>query len=138
MEKSRGIRNNNPGNIRRNAEIFRGEIISSTDPEFKQFQSIEYGYRAIFVIIRTYITKHHLTTVGEIITRWAPPSENNTLAYIQAVCKHTGLADVSTIDPKNSSQMQRLVAAISRVENGVDPDPELVRQGWLLYTFGGK
>ena len=99
---------------------------------------MEYGYRAIFVILRTYITKYNLTTVGEIITRWAPPSENNTLGYIKAVCKHTGLADVSTIDPRNSSQMQRLISAISRVENGEEADPEQVRQGWLLYSFGGK
>ena len=138
MTTPRGIRNNNPGNIRKNSDKFRGEVIPSTDPAFKQFTDVEYGYRAIFCIIRTYITRYNLTTVGEILTRWAPPSENNTLGYIKAVCKHTGLADVSTIDPKNSYQMQRLVRGISYVENGEPADDEKVRQGWLLYSFGGE
>ena len=136
--EARGLRKNNPGNIRRGIERYRGEIVPSNDPAFRQFVSMEYGYRAMFVTIRTYITKHKLTTVGEIISRWAPPSENNTLGYIKAVCKHAALADVSTIDPRNSSQMQRLISAISRVENGEEADPEQVRQGWLLYSFGGK
>lgn len=138
MTTPRGIRNNNPGNIRHSSDKFKGEIQPSKDPAFKQFEAMEYGYRAIFVIIRTYITRYNLTTVGEIITRWAPPSENNTHGYIKAVCKHTALADVSTIDPRNSAQMQRLVRGISFVENGEPADYEQVEQGWLLYSFGGK
>ena len=47
-ELPRGLRNNNPGNIRKNSDVFQGEKTSS-DKEFKQFKSMAYGYRAIFI-----------------------------------------------------------------------------------------
>lgn len=47
----RGLRNNNPGNIRRNSDVFQGEIRPSKDKSFKQFETMPYGYRAIFRIL---------------------------------------------------------------------------------------
>lgn len=84
---TRGIRNNNPANIRRGCN-WKGLAKTQTDREFCQFISMTWGVRALLVTLRTYVVKHHLSTYREIITRWAPPSDgNNTEAYIKFVQK---------------------------------------------------
>lgn len=82
---TRGIRNNNPANIRRGCN-WKGLAKTQTDREFCQFDTMTWGVRALLVTLRTYVVKHHLHTVREIITRWAPPSDsNNTEKYIEFV-----------------------------------------------------
>lgn len=130
---SRGLRNRNPGNIRRSATRYRGEVYPSTDPAFKQFESHAWGYRAIFVLLRTYRVRYGLTTPAEMIARWAPPAENDTAGYIRAVCGQTGFAPDREIDTRDPTVMIRLAAAISRVENGEKADLREVRAGWALY-----
>jgi hypothetical protein len=76
----RGLRNNNPLNIRHSADRFRGEI-AGTDKSFKTFSSLAYGYRAAFVILGTYLSQG-CNTIEKIISRWAPPAENDTESYI--------------------------------------------------------
>lgn len=84
---TRGIRNNNPANIRRGCK-WKGLIRQQKDREFCQFVTMKWGVRALLITLRTYVVKHHLHTVREIITRWAPPSDgNNTEAYIKFVEK---------------------------------------------------
>ena len=84
---TRGIRNNNPANIRRGCN-WKGLAKVQTDKEFCQFVSMSWGVRALLVTLRTYVVKHHIHTVREIITRWAPPSDgNNTEKYIEFVEK---------------------------------------------------
>lgn len=84
---TRGIRNNNPANIRRGCN-WKGLIRQQKDREFCQFVTMTWGVRALLVTLRTYVVKHHLHTIREIITRWAPPSDkNNTEAYIKFVEK---------------------------------------------------
>ena len=84
---TRGIRNNNPANIRHGC-TWRGLAEKQTDREFCQFVTMTWGLRALLVTLRTYVVKHHLHTVREIITRWAPPSDgNNTEKYIEFVEK---------------------------------------------------
>ncbi len=130
---SRGLRNHNPGNIRHSADRFRGEVLPATDHAFKQFEADEWGYRAIFVILNTYRTRHGLRTMGELIRRWAPPSENATEHYIRAVTRLTGLAADAEIDTSAREVMLPLAAAISQVENGVAADAAAVARGWELY-----
>lgn len=82
---TRGIRNNNPANIRRGCN-WKGLAEKQTDREFCQFVSMTWGVRALLITLRTYVVKHHLHTVREIITRWAPPTDgNNTEKYIELV-----------------------------------------------------
>lgn len=90
---TRGIRNNNPANIRRGCN-WKGLIRQQKDKEFCQFVSMSWGIRALLITLRTYVKKHHLHTVREIITRWAPPSDgNNTEAYIKFVEKEINELD---------------------------------------------
>lgn len=70
---SRGLSNCNPGNIRQSKVRYKGEVQPSRDPAFKQFESLAWGYRAVFVLLHTYRVRHGLRTVRGMISRWAPP-----------------------------------------------------------------
>lgn len=87
MEKGlpRGIRNNNPLNIRKNIYTYMGEINYDTEKEFKVFIEPVWGIRAAFKILQTYKKKYKINTIEGIINRWAPPNENNTKEYINYV-----------------------------------------------------
>ena len=69
---SRGTDNCNPGNIRRSKIRYKGERHPSTDAAFKQFESMEWGYRAMFVLLDTYRVRYGLNTLREMISRYAP------------------------------------------------------------------
>ena len=74
---SRGLSNCNPGNIRQSKVRYKGEVQPSWDPAFKQFESLAWGYRAVFVLLHTYRVRHGLRTVRGMISRWAPPVEKS-------------------------------------------------------------
>ena len=116
-ELPRGLRNNNPGNIRRNSDVFQGEVNPSRDKDFKQFKSMAYGYRAVFKILSNYHRVYKLTTIRKMISRWAPENENNTAAYVSLVSSYSGIGpdDLLNFDRE---QMIRIVAGMSKVENG--------------------
>lgn len=91
---SRGVDNCNPGNIRRSRVRYRGEVHPSRDPDFKQFESMEWGYRAMFVLLDTYHRRYGLDTVRGMIARYAPSVENDTARYVRTVCEMTGTGPV--------------------------------------------
>lgn len=130
--KPRGYRNNNPGNIRINGDKFQGEVIPSQDKEFKQFESMAYGYRAIFKILRNYQVNYNLDTIRGMISRWAPEKENDTANYISVVSERSGIPADDPIRPDNREAMIRIVAGMSRVENGIEADMSEVIAGWEL------
>lgn len=127
--KTRGMRNNNPLNIRRGANKWLGEVDSIRgvrDADFCQFSSLAYGYRAAIRIFFTYQSKYRCKTIREIITRWAPPIENNTRAYINRVVNDINIAQPNAcitadteIDLKfDSVVLTNLLCAMMTVENG--------------------
>ena len=130
---SRGLRNCNPGNIRQSKTRYKGEKPHSTDSAFKQFETLEWGYRAIFMLLHTYRVRGYGDTIAKMISRYAPPFENNTDAYISRVCQQTGIDRDQRLNTLNSVQMIPIVSAISAVENGVKADEEVVAQGWELF-----
>ena len=110
---TRGIRNNNPLNIRRVAgTIWKGSLAEQTDREFVQFVTMEWGLRAAFCLLNTYRRKYQAVCVEDIITRWAPPSENATSEYIRAVCRLTGFGGKERLTEKD---WPRLVSAMARI-----------------------
>lgn len=130
---SRGLRNNNPGNIRISGTKYRGEIQPSQDKAFKQFESMAYGYRAMFMLLYTYQKRHRLHTIRQMIGRWAPPVENDTEAYVSAVSRDSGVPADSRITATYEAVMVPIVAAMSRVENGVPAVMADVKKGWELF-----
>lgn len=129
----RGVRNCNPGNIRRSAVRYMGEIVPSGDPEFRQFRSVAWGFRALFVLLETYRRRYGLQTVAGIIARWAPPSENRTDVYIRRVAAAIGRAADASLDLDDPVTAQGLAAAIATVECGAAPNPEDIKAGWNLF-----
>jgi len=115
--RSRGIRDNNPGNIRP-GEHFKGEV--GEEGGYCIFDTPENGIRAIAVDL---LTKYRrgLTTIRSIIAVYAPPSENDTEAYIKAVCADTGCLDYAWIHLTEPAVLGSMVGAIIKHENGSDP-----------------
>lgn len=130
---SRGLRNNNPGNIRLGSFRYKGEKAESSDTAFRQFESVEWGYRAMFVLLHTYAKKHGCCTLRQIINRYAPPIENHTDNYIRRVTHTTHLSPDEKISTTDAATMTAVVAAMSEVENGVKADMSEVWHGWELF-----
>lgn len=137
----RGIRNNNPGNLRW-GDPWLGLVAQKdrTDRDFCQFQTPEYGLRAMAVVLRNYQLKHKLMTVNEIVRRWAPPSENNTGAYIKSVAAALKVFPHDKVDLSNAATMTALVKAIIQHENGQMPYTDAQLKGGVtaagLYSSG--
>ncbi len=136
MRLSRGIRNNNPGNIRLSVSTFKGEVSPSSDTSFKQFESMAWGYRAMFLIIHNYDQLYGINTLNKIIRRWAPDVENDTNAYIKTVAKRLGVTSCSCINSLSRETMVAMVGAMSRIENGVPPVEAEIAEGWELFIAG--
>ena len=117
MTVPRGIRNNNPLNIRQGSK-WRGLRREQTDKAFCQFVSIRYGLRAGFVLLRRYIQRYQLRTVPAIVSRWAPISENDTKRYISIVCARAKISSYEVISITDKNQMCALVEAMCFVECG--------------------
>ncbi len=128
----RGLRNNNPLNIRHSADRFRGEI-AGTDKSFKTFSSLAYGYRAAFVILGTYLSQG-CNTIEKIISRWAPPAENDTESYISQVERYSGVSRHKELTSASGTEYMMIVAAMSFVENGQNADIAQVQAGFNLQT----
>ncbi len=127
----RGIRNNNPGNLRITGDNWQGLAAQQTDPAFFQFVAPVYGIRALAKTLKTYYYSHGLTTIAEIISRYAPSTENNTGAYISAVAGALGVDPVRPLDCE--THWPGLVAAIIYHENGQQPySPATIEQGVQL------
>lgn len=86
----RGIRNNNPANIRKSSIRWQGLVSSEKckDSSFCEFTSVAFGVRAFLVLCRTYREKYGIKTVTDFIHRFAPSSENDTEKYVSFVLKN--------------------------------------------------
>jgi hypothetical protein len=111
----RGIRNNNPGNIKAGIS-WQGAV--GDDGTFTIFADSTWGIRALAMDLINKITKDSLTTVRDIINVYAPPSENNTSAYVTDVASMVGVDpdDELTADQQT---IHSLVRAVANHENGV-------------------
>ena len=124
----RAVRNNNPGNIRIGAKWQGLMPLDQMTPEqvaegeFCVFVSSAMGFRAMCQTLHTYHYAHGINTLREAITRWAPPSENNTEAYIKSVCDYTGIGPDQPFPFSDEQHMAALLKAISIRECG----------GWLF------
>lgn len=136
MALPRGIRNNNPLNIRKGCN-WKGERHPQTDKAFEEFESLEMGLRAGFVLLRNYIDGTttggvKFNTVARIIARWAPPSENYTPKYMRFVCEQTGLHPNEVIRFRERSKMVAIVHAMCKMECGEDIDTKIIESAYDL------
>lgn len=119
--QTRGEANHNPGNIILDVgTTWLGQVprLDQTDPHFCQFDSDVHGIRALCRILVSYQRLDGCKTLADVIRRWAPPSENNTDAYLADVSQRTGLAADQPIDFTSASELATVARAIIIHENG--------------------
>lgn len=117
----RGIRNHNPGNLRRSPDPWVGLSPEQTDPDFLQFSESVFGIRALARTLFNYQAKHDLKTAMALIERWAPASENDTRAYVKAVSSELDVEAETPLDLSDRDELAALVKAIIRHECGQQP-----------------
>jgi len=98
------IRNNNPGALMPGGKL-------------AQYKTPEEGLAAIDKNLASY-GKKGVSTLADVISKWAPPSENDTNSYIAHVAKVTGLDPNQKIDLSNPLIRHQISAGIVQQENG--------------------
>lgn len=130
---SRGVRNNNPGNIRKSKDQWEGAI--GDDGEFVTFDSPESGARAMAKNLMSY-GRQGYDSIEKIINRYAPPSENDTQSYIDSIVSATGIPATQSIDLTDPDTLVTLTQAMSFHETGHRYDPSVFQQGVSRATNG--
>lgn len=125
MADARGIKNCNPGNIRKSKDKWQGLAERQADPAFFVFTAPVWGIRAIARILINYQDDHDLDTPKKIVDRWAPSTENNSAAYCDDVCRRSGWKPDSKIDMQSYADCRKMVEAIIHHENGKQPYSEM-------------
>jgi len=121
----RGLRNNNPGNIREapgGGDAWRGERATDDDPAFEEFVDMRDGVRAALVVFRNYQSRYGLRSIADLIARWAPPAENDTPAYVASVARRVGVPPNVPINLRDRDTAFDFLRAVFRHENGVAAD----------------
>lgn len=133
MEKqTRGVRNNNPLNIRK-GNNWQGERQPQTDAAFEEFSGMVWGLRAGFRIIKNYMQRApKCDTLQKIITRWAPTMENDTKAYIDFVSRKTGIRSDMKLDFRESTKIIAIVTAMCQMESNYTPSLPLCTQAYEM------
>jgi hypothetical protein len=124
---SRNWRNNNPGNIEF-GNFARSQGAIGTDGRFAIFPTYEVGKRAKEALLfegRNYSG----LTIAQAITRYAPPSENDTAMYIRVAASAAGVAPSTPMRDLNSGQRQALLAAMERVEGFRVGNVQIIQEG---------
>jgi hypothetical protein len=121
VQPARGIRINNPMNIRLSSAPWLGKISPSSDPDFEEFDTPEHGIRAGGVLLVNYHQLDGLSTLRGYINRWAPSSENDTDSYLAAVCGSLGCNADDPYNVLDSTLLANLAAAIIHQEQGSMP-----------------
>ena len=129
----RGLRNNNPLNIRISSIQWQGKIAENTDGAFEQFISLEYGLRAGLVNIRTYIKRDHLDSISVIIPKWAPALDGNDVrAYVRLVSNKSSVPATRRLSYNDRYELCRIVWAMAWVECGQEISFSAVEKAWNL------
>lgn len=134
----RGIRNNNPGNIRiGNAWHGEQEYGLRTEEQkrektFEVFVCATYGIRSIAKLLKNYQKKYRLMTIYGIIERYAPSTENRTDEYAEHVASIVGIDKGQYIDVTNPESMRKMLSGIILHENGIQPYSWEIEDGMLL------
>ena len=145
MKESRGFRNNNPLNIRRGMTHWTGQCEQQTDRAFVQFETMAHGYRAAWRVLASYYRRFQTLEkqpfcVRNIISRWAPASENDTRTYISRVSKLTNIDPDELLKAPflDTQRFVEIISAMTCVENGISMNQvpvEYIREGFRL-AFG--
>lgn len=132
----RGIRNNNPLNIRV-GNNWQGEVTTKSDPVFEEFETMQLGVRAGFKILKKYMSGYNgltqkFNTIEKIIRRWAPEAENDVKTYIDFVSKKTGIPSKQILSFDQRRMMVAIVDAMIQMECGKAIDLSIIESAYDL------
>jgi hypothetical protein len=114
----RGIRNNNPGNIKWNASNNWIGQVGKDNAGFAIFDSADNGLRATGRLLKTYIRTHKLDTLAKIAPRWSPDGIGLSGAYAAGAAKIAGVGVNQRIDPNDAATMAKIIRGVVGQENG--------------------
>ena len=125
----RGIRNNNPLNL----GFVPGQVglvsDAPSDGRFGRYRTMEEGVAQAERQLQRYQTRDHLDTVRKMISKWAPPNENDTDSYVQAVSRAMGVDPDAPVSLNNQATAAAMISAMARRETGRSLDPAVVNRG---------
>jgi hypothetical protein len=110
-----GFKNNNPTNLIENGTTWEGKIGSSKG--FVVFDDVAWGIRAAATNLHSSITRSGTDTIRKYISRFAPPNENDTEAYIRYVSTQTGIGENDKI-PTDVDSVKKILRAQMQIEIG--------------------
>lgn len=125
----KGIELNNPLNIRKSENTWKGRVSPGRDSQFEEFHDKIWCYRAGFCIMLSYF-KRGLHTIHSIINTWAPPKENNTVAYVQFVSTYVGIGKFEVIDFFNKKLMCKIMSAMVQMEVGLTGEDKTIAEAY--------
>lgn len=129
------MNNNNPGNIKLTNDIWKGQSIPGDSLTFVTFVSPSYGYRALFVLIRSLIGKGY-NTISDLIAHYAPPGENNTESYISFVERETGINRNDFLFVSDLAKIYLIGYNMARFETGNVPVASDIQTGFKMAFYG--
>lgn len=138
MEKKepRGLRNNNPLNIRyvpKNRWQGRVATKDKKDDEFEEFVALYWGFRAAFILMYNYMNKYGRRTINDIISTWAPVQDGNATGwYVEEVADRIGVYSNYVIGFPNGQVMMQLAQEMARVECGKFFELPVIAHGYYL------
>ena len=132
LMQPRGVRNNNPGNLRVSesnhwqgrADWHQRTPEQRLERAFEVFVDPEHGIRALAITLVSYYDRHGLTNLRGLIGRWAPQAENDTAGYVLSVARRMSTDPSMPLDLHDYDVMRALVVAIIVHENGMQPYPD--------------
>lgn len=120
----RGVRNNNPGNIKfEYANDWRGKIPEAQNteelditgkPKFEQYVSWMYGVRAMIYLLKNSYLPGPRNTIKKVLQEWAPDYSSYYLSFL---VNKVGKGENEVISPNDETSIKKLVQAIARFEN---------------------
>jgi len=108
---------NNPFNLRDYNQNWMGQT-GATDG-FVDFSSRDYGIRAADRLLSNY----DVSTIEDLISKYAPSTENDTESYIDFVSSYTGIGRDTPIDVGDPDVRRSIESAIAKMETGLDISP---------------
>jgi hypothetical protein len=111
------IAKHNPGNLVKTESLWEGQIKSKG--RFVAFKDRHYGLRALAIVLLRYERRHGLTTVQQVVNRFAPAHENNSKRYAEFVADELGVSVTANINI--CAYGTEIMKAIILMENGCQP-----------------
>ena len=119
-----GQRINNPFNIRQYNQGFVGE--TGAEDGFISFEDPMYGVRAADKVLTTYGRDRDIDSIRGLVSRFAPPSENETQSYIDYISGQLGIDADAEIDLSDPAMRSRILAPMAKIESRTEYTPDQI------------